>query len=387
MPGDPLRIGVVGVGALTLRGILPHLSQDDVEDRVRIAALCDPALERAEAAAQRYRVRHAFASVDEMLAEAELDAVTVATPIGLHYQHCRAALEAGKHVHANKTMTTTVGEADELIALADANDLCIVASPGEILRPQVTRTRELIEAGAIGQLSWVLCGGAFGVYHEDEPERLDAPGGAPINPAWYFRRPGGGPMYDITVYALHQLTSVLGPAKAVTAVSGIRVEEREFLGSRIPTETDDNTILLLDFGDGLFAVVYGTAAGKHSDQFATAIYFGTGGTIDGILLNGEPFDFSGREHTFEAPPSDRDVQACALPHVVGTHRGIGEPHVFEDIMQLVDCVLDGTPTPVTPEHARHVIDIIESGYRSAHTGTHQLLTTSFNLPPLAVVPR
>jgi predicted dehydrogenase len=156
MAGDPLRIGVVGVGAVTLRGILPHLSQDDVEDRVRIAALCDPALERAEAAAQRYRIRHAFATIDQMLAEAELDAVTVASPIGLHYQHCRAALKAGKHVHSNKTMTTTVREADELIALARARDLGIVASPGEILRPQVARTRELFETGAIGRLSLSL---------------------------------------------------------------------------------------------------------------------------------------------------------------------------------------------------------------------------------------
>src|SRR6266516_3573594 len=386
MPGDPLRIGIIGVGAVTLRGILPHLSQDDVEDRVRIEALCDPELERAEAAAQRYRVRQVFESIGQMLAEADIDAVTVASPIGLHYEHCRAALEAGKHVHANKTMTTTVCEADELIALAEARDLCIVASPGEILRPQVTRTRELIGVGAIGQVSWALCGGAFGAYHEDEPERLDAPGGAPIDPAWYFRKPGGGPMYDITVYALHQLTSILGPARAVTALSGIRVAEREFLGGPISTQTDDNTILLLDFGDSLFAVAYGTAAGKHSDQFATGVYFGTRGTIDGILLNGEPFDFTGREQTVKAPPSDRDAQARALPHVVGTHRSIGEPHVFEDIMQLVECVLDGTPTTVTPVHARHVIDIIESGYRSAHTGTHQLLTTTFNLPPLGVVP-
>src|SRR6266542_2871793 len=80
MPGDPLRIGVIGVGALALRGILPHLSQDDVAGRVRIEALCDPALERAEAAAERYRVPHVFASVDQMLAEAEIDAVTVASP-------------------------------------------------------------------------------------------------------------------------------------------------------------------------------------------------------------------------------------------------------------------------------------------------------------------
>jgi predicted dehydrogenase len=380
----PLRIGVIGVGALTLRGILPHLTQDDVIDRARVVALCDPVLARAEAAAARYGVPRAFARVNEMLAE-EIDAVTVASPIGLHYEHCRAALEAGKHVHANKTMTTTVGEADELIALAEERDLRLVASPGEVLRPQVMRTRELIETGAIGQLTWALCGRALGNYHEDEIERRDTPGGAPIYPAWYFRRPGGGPMYDMTVYALHQLTSILGPAQAVVALSGIRVREREFLGAEIPTEADDNTILLLDFGDGLLAVAYGTAAGTHSDQLAAALFFGTRGTIDGLLLNGEPFDFPGRELTAGAPPSDWNAQMRVLPHVVGGHRYLGESHVFEDIMQLVDSVLDATPTPVTAEHARHVIDIIESAYRAARTGTRQELTTSFDLAPSGVV--
>jgi predicted dehydrogenase len=365
---EQMRIGVIGVGAVTLRGILPHLSQDDVKDRVRVTALCDPVLERAEAAAARYGVPRAFASVDEMLAEAEIDAVTVASPIGFHYEHCRAALEAGKHVHANKTMTTTVREADDLIALAGERHLRIVASPGEVVRPHVARTRELIESGAIGELSWVLCGSAFGEYHEDEPERREAPGGAPIDPAWYFRKPGGGPMYDMTVYGLHQLTSILGPAQAVVAQSGIRVREREFLGARIPTEADDNTILLLDFGDGLLAVAYGTAAGKHSDQLAAGLYFGTRGTIDGVLLNGEPF-----------------AETRVFPHVVGGHRNVDESHVFEDIMQLVDWVIDGAPTPVTAEHARHVIDIIESGYRSAETGARQELTTSFDLAELGVV--
>jgi predicted dehydrogenase len=382
---EPLRIGVIGVGALTLRGILPHLAEDDVNDRVQVEALCDPVLERAKAAAARYGVPGVFATVDQMLAVAEIDAVTVASPIGLHYEHCRAALEAGKHVHVNKTMTTTVHEADDVIALAEQRDLCLVASPGEVLRPQVTRTRELIETGEIGELSWALCGGAFEQYHEDEPERRVGAGGAAIDPAWYFRSPGGGPMYDMTVYSLHQLTSILGPVQAVVALSGIRVREREFLGARIATETDDNTILLLDFGDGLFAVAYGTAAGSHSDQFFAGLYFGTRGTIEGLLLNGEPFDFPGRELMAGAPPSDRSAQMCVLPHVVGAHRDIGESHVFEDIMQLVDWVLDGTPTPVTAEHARHVIDIIESGYRAAKTGTRQELTTSFDLAPLEVV--
>jgi predicted dehydrogenase len=370
----PLRIGVIGVGAVTLRGILPHLSQADVKDRVTVEVLCDPVLGRAEAAAVRYGVPHVFPDIETMLAETELDAVTVASPIALHFQHCRAALDAGKHVHVNKTMTTTVREADELIALAEQREVCLVASPGEVLLPHVTRTRELIEAGEIGELSWALCGCAFGEYHEDEPERRDQTGGAPIDPAWYFRSPGGGPMYDMTVYALHQLTSVVGPARAVVALSGIRIREREFLGATIPTEADDNTILLLDFGDGLVAVAYGTAAGRHSGPFGAGIYFGTRGTIDGSLLDGEPF-----------APAERSAHLRVLPHVDGSHGEIDEPHVFEDIMQLADRVLDGTPTPVTAEHARHVIDIIESGYRSAATGTRQELTTSFELAPLGVL--
>src|SRR5512132_3155712 len=103
----PIRIGIVGVGALTLRGILPHLSQPDVADRVAVTALADPVIERARDAATRFGVPSAFGSLDELLAADVVGAVTIASPIGLHFEHARAALRAGKHVHLNKTMTTT----------------------------------------------------------------------------------------------------------------------------------------------------------------------------------------------------------------------------------------------------------------------------------------
>jgi predicted dehydrogenase len=383
LPAEPVRIGVVGVGALALRGILPHLTQDDVSDRVVVSALCDPVTERARAAAEQFAVPQFFGSVEELVGSGAVDAVTVASPIGLHFEHCRLALEASLHAHVNKTLATTVAEADTLIELARERDRRLVASPGEVLRPQVRRARELIASGTIGDVAWAICGGSFEAYHEsEEPERLEAPGGLPINPAWYFRKPGGGPMYDITVYSLHQLTSVLGPARRVTALSGIRVPYREFAGERITTEADDNTILLLDFGDGLFAVAFGTAAGAVSDQFAAGVYFGTRGTIDGVLLNGEPFEFPGRGETLHGPVTDWNAQMGTLEHVVGAHREIPEAHVFEDIMQLVRWVREGIPTPVTAEHARHVVDIIESGYRSAAEGAAQSLTTTFELADL-----
>jgi predicted dehydrogenase len=369
-----IRMGVVGAGAIAQRGILPHLSQADVQACVRLQAVCDPVPGRAEAAALKFGVPHAFTTYEDLLEHGEVDAVSICSPIGLHYEQGKLALQAGKHIHFNKTMTTTVAEATELIDLARAQGLRIVASPGEVLRPHVQQIRKLIREGAIGTLVWAMCGAAFGRYHEDEVYRKGDDVLSNVDPSWYFRKPGGGPLYDMTVYALHGLTSVLGPARRITALSGTRIKEREFRGQMIATDADDNTLMLLDFGDNLFAMVHGTAAGSETTGF-NADYFGTQGSIKGYQLNGQPFDYPGKELADQAQGASNPE--WALPHIVGAHRTIGEQHVYEDVMQLVDWVRENRPTPVTAEHARHVIDIIESAYRSAETGRAQDLTTTF----------
>nr|PZN20752.1 MAG: gfo/Idh/MocA family oxidoreductase [Chloroflexota bacterium] len=369
---DVVRMGVVGAGAIAQRGILPHLSQPDVQDRVRLAAVCDPVPGRAEAAAAKYGVERHFLTFEELLEKGDVDAVTICSPIGLHYEQGKLALEAGKHIHFNKTMTTTVAEATELIDIARAKGLKIVASPGEMLRPHNQRIKELIQEGALGTLVWAACGAAFGTYHEEEEFRKGDDVLSNVNPAWYWRKPGGGPLYDMTVYALHGLTGILGPAKRVTALSGTRIKERTFRGETFITDADDNTLILIDFGENLFALAYGTAAGALTRGFS-GTYFGTKGSIVGREFNGQPLDYPGREEAANHPAGDQIL----LPHVVGPHRDIGEQHVFEDVMQLVDWVREGKPTIVTAEHARHVIEIIEAAYRAAETGQTQELTTTF----------
>jgi predicted dehydrogenase len=372
---DAIRMGVVGAGTISQRGIMPHLSQDDVRDRVVLQAVVDPAPGRADAAAARFDIPHSFTDYEDLLADGDVDAVTIASPIGLHYEQGRQALEAGKHVHFNKTMTTTVAEADELIELARRKGLRIVASPGEVLRPQVQAVRRAIADGKIGVPTWALAGASFGTYHLDEEERQSTDPASAIDPSWYFRKPGGGPMYDMTVYALHGMTTVLGPARRVTALSGVRIPEREFNGRPVATDADDNTGVLLDFGDGMFAMAYGTAAGGITYWFS-GTYFGTEGKIEGFTLNGEELDYPEKSRADEVGGGVTGAQVT-LPHVVGPHREIDEQHVFEDLMQLVDWVRDDIPSPVTAEHARHVIDIIESAYRAADTGQTQELATTF----------
>ncbi|RYG33115.1 hypothetical protein EON81_19015 [bacterium] len=170
----------------------------------------------------------------------------------------------------------------------------------------------------------------------------------------------------MTVYGLHTLTGILGPAKRVTAMSGILIPEREFQGQMYETSADDNSVMLLDFGGGTFAFVQGTATGSLGGYFHEPTFFGTGGTIQGLKLNGEEIDWEGK--------GQRHAWG---PHIVGEHAQMGEHHVFEDLMQLVDWVREDKPSVATAEHGAHVVDIIESAYKSAETGQAQELRSSF----------
>jgi len=360
---DQVGFGVVGAGAIGIRGALTHLSQPDVQDRVRLAAVCDPVPGRAKAAAEKFGVAAHYETYKELLADPSVDAVTICSPIGLHFDQGIQAADAAKHIHFNKTMTTTVAEADAVIERAEAKGVHIVASPGMMLFPHNQRARRLILEGALGQLIWAITGtsAGSGTYHLNEEFRTGEDILTSVNPAWYFKKPGGGPQYDVTVYCLHILTGILGPAKRVTAMSGVALPERTYQGETIPCEMDDNTMLTLDFGDSFYAFVYASAAGDPvAGGFQPAIC-GTKGTLTGTKLGDRELKLPD-EHP---------------PHVSGEHRHLRENHVFEDLMQLVDWIRDGTRSMVTTDHARHVIDIIESGYRAAATGQTQELKTTF----------
>jgi predicted dehydrogenase len=367
MSAHRVGIGVVGAGAIGIRGALMHLSQDDVQDRVRLTAVCDPVPGRAEAAAAQYGVDAAYLTYEELLNDPSVDAVTLCTPIGLHFAQGMQAIAASKHIHLNKTMTTTVDEADTLLAAAEKAGIKIVASPGMMLHPTNQRIRRILLEGQLGKLAWAIGGttAGSGTYHLNEEFRTGEDVLTSVDPTWYFKKPGGGPQYDVTVYVLHNLTGVLGPARRVTALSGIALPARVHHDQTITTEMDDQTILSIDFGNAVYAIIYATVAGSLTQGFFPN-YYGTRGAIAGTKFG------------------DTDLQHAGdhQPHVTGVHATMRESHVFEDVMQLVDWIIDDTPTPVSTDQARHVIDIIEAGYRAAETGQTQTLRTTFEPLPL-----
>ena len=154
---DVVRMGVVGAGSIAVRGILPHLSQPDVQDRVRLQAVCDPAPGRAEAPRS--------GSGSRRPSPATGPAGAGRGGCGEHRLPHRpalraraAALEAGKHVHFNKTMTTTVDEASELIETAAARASSWWPRRGRCCARTTSGSRSCWPRGALGRLAWAAYG-------------------------------------------------------------------------------------------------------------------------------------------------------------------------------------------------------------------------------------
>ena len=360
-----LGLGVVGSGVIAIQAIFEHLQLGDMADRVYLEAVCDPVPGRAQAAAEKYGIKKFFQSLDEMLEDPDVGIVSLCSPISLHYSQGLQAIRAGKSVHFNKTMALTTAEATELIEEAAKRNVKLVASPGMMLWPTNRKIRKAILGHELGKITWAMAG-VEGVmfYHLNEETRKA--GG--IVPAWYYKQPSGGPQYDSTAYALHSMTGVLGPAKRVSCFSGQIMKNFQFGEQTIESEVDDNIMMMLDFGNSVFGIIYSALKGEPFNGFTPAVY----GT-EGSALNGKIKD---------APMFAQPHEMFLFPNITPEHLKLAQPHVFADVMQLVDAVREDKPTVVSAEHARHVIEIIEAGWESARTGRAVDLTTTFQTTSL-----
>jgi predicted dehydrogenase len=142
-----IRVGVAGLGHWG-----PNLARN-FAGLADLTWLCDSDPTKSEVAS-RYPQAKFTAEFDEMLADPELDAVVVATPVPTHFSLARSALAARKHVLVEKPPAMRASEMDELCGLAAEADLVLM--PGHLLlyHPGVVRVKEMVAAGELGE---VLC--------------------------------------------------------------------------------------------------------------------------------------------------------------------------------------------------------------------------------------
>jgi predicted dehydrogenase len=368
---DRLRLGVLGAGMIVTNhdGLLPNMGL--LAGRAEVVAIASRTLARAQQVAAGFAIPAVYESLELMLASGDVDAVVNLTPIPVHGETNLAILAAGRHVVTDKPLATSMAEADAIVALAAERGLTVVCAPPDLLWPSRRELRRLVVANAVGRPTFARV-------------RSSHAGPAayawPADPTWFYQE-GSGPLLDMGVYGIQQITGMLGPAKRVSALSGItdrtrRVRGGPFDGMEIAVTADDNVLLMLDFGHSTFAVVDATF-NVHASLSPHIEIFGREGTL--ALLDGVGPDGFSSVHVFQAydaQPQWRTADLTGYPGGGKRQEALGRALLVEE---LVDCLDEGRAPILSAEHARHTLEIMLAAQESARTGVVVELATTFDV--------
>lgn len=256
-----LRVGIVGSGF----GGAVHAPAFALHPRFEVVAIASPV--NAERVARERKIPRAFRSAEEMLAGAELDVVSVASPPFDHHRSAIAALAAGKHVLCEKPLALTVAEAEEMLTASERAGVVAAVAFEFRYVPAVIAIKELIENGHLGAL------------RELEVARLSREllAGNPLGraPWWFERARGGGVTSAVLPHAFDLATHLVGrPPRATHGF--LRTANPERIapdGERFTSSAADGAFAYVDYGDGLVArcandsttVVESTTVAAHGE--------------------------------------------------------------------------------------------------------------------------
>ncbi len=148
---QPVRIGVVGLGYWG-----PNLARNFAAiEHCELTWLCDGSEQIRVKLADAFPGVRTSADIDELLADSELDAIVLATPVPTHAELAARVLEAGKHCFVEKPLATTVADAQRAVDAAEKAGRILMVGHLLEYHPAVTRLKELLDADELGSLYYV----------------------------------------------------------------------------------------------------------------------------------------------------------------------------------------------------------------------------------------
>ena len=352
---DRTRIGIIGCGNISKIYCEAPASFSNIE----VVACADIDLVRAQAKAAEHGIAKAL-SVDDLLADPEVEIVVNLTIPAVHAAVSRRVVEAGKHVYSEKPLATDREESSALLALARSKGLRVGCAPDTFLGAGLQTCRKIIDDGLIGEpvgaAGWMLNRGPEG-WHPD-PE--------------FFYQPGAGPMFDMGPYYLTAMTSLLGPVRRVTGSARISFPERTIgsqarLGQKIKVNTATHIAGVLDFAGGAIGTLT-TSFDVHGSAAPFIEIYGSEGT----LAVPDPNTFGGPVLLRRAGEEEFSEQPLVFPYEQ-TVRGIG-------VAELAAAIRGNRPARASGEMAYHVLDLMIAFHEASQSGQHISLGSSMQRP-------
>ncbi|MGI8499193.1 MAG: Gfo/Idh/MocA family protein [Gemmatimonadaceae bacterium] len=151
----PIRIGVVGVGAISQLAHLPVLSK---MRGAQLVALCDNDVPKARALAERFDVPDVYEDIEDLLAVDDLDVVVISTPNHLHEPHVLSALQSKVHVMCERPLSLTSRGVERILAAAARADRKVAVANNHRFRSDVQALSAFLRGGELGKLTGIRAG-------------------------------------------------------------------------------------------------------------------------------------------------------------------------------------------------------------------------------------
>lgn len=363
---ERMGTGIIGAGAISSRYIS---TIQEKFPQLEVRAVAARHLESAQAKAAEHGLE--ACTTDELLSRDDISLVIVLTPVGSHYALVKAALEAGKHVYSEKTLTDNPATARELAELAASRALTLGCAPDTFLGSAFQTARKALDQGAIGTPT-----GFAAVLNRDNQLLVD------MFP--FLLQPGAGAIHDYAVYHLTALVSLLGPVARVAAMVHVPAEPYQSLGLganpagtplSCPNESRVSAIIQMESG------VTGTLMLDNDSVIFDQADFQVFGT-DGILRLTDPNQFGGtvsvlkKSFDFANPPQFEGLEPVH-PEYASESRGLGAA-------DLADAIAQGRAPRASAAMACHVLDVCDALLHSSETGAFVEVTSTCERPePLA----
>lgn len=360
-----LGVGIIGCGNISTT----YFSLAPLFKGLNVLACSDLNMNAAELRAQEYGVK--AQTIEDLLANDELDIIVNLTIPDAHYSVSRRILEAGKHVYSEKPLVLSLEEGEDLRRIASGKGLSVGCAPDTFLGGSHQLARAYIDKGGIGRVTSGTC-------HVMSPGmEMWHP-----NPDFFFL-PGGGPILDLGPYYIANLINLIGPVKRVAALTSMASDTRTITsqpraGQVIPVRTPTNIHALLDFHSGA-TITLSASWDVWSHRHANMELYGT----EGSLFVPDPNFFGG---LVEASGRDKDIQPLEgwdHPFGVDNQEHAAGPRANYRTAGLADmavAILEGRDARCSLDRALHGVDVMTAILKSGETGNFVTLSTTCTQP-------
>ncbi|MBZ0184957.1 MAG: oxidoreductase [Candidatus Obscuribacterales bacterium] len=274
----------------------------------------------------------------------KVDLIVIATPNDTHFDLCKRALEAGKHVVVDKPFTTTASQARELIELAEKKEVLLSIFHNRRYDADFLTLRRLLEKGILGQIS----------HFESHFDRYRPH----VKKRWREQSiEGGGLWYDLGSHLVDQALQLFGAPESIQADLAVQREEAEAV---------DYFHVVLRYGTTRVILHASTLCAAESARF---IVHGNLGSYVKYGLDTQEESLKNARHKIDSPDWGLDEKnGILITYEKGNPKSVPVPTEKGDYASYYAAVKEsidnGAPNPVSPNQALTVMEIIELGYAS-----------------------